>query len=96
AHSLEPDSPRFGFVYGVALESIESRAAAIKVWEGVAARHPNDRQTLQSLVIALAESGEPGRALPFAERLSTLAPEDRDIAALIGALRTESARRHGP
>lgn len=87
ATHLDPGSARFGYVYGVALESLRGRAAAIGVWSRVLERHPNDREVLRSLAAALAKQGEPARALEYAERLLAFEPDSESTARLVDSLR---------
>jgi Tfp pilus assembly protein PilF len=50
-------------------------------------RHPEDRDTLLALVTFNRDAGDVGTALKYAEQLSRLAPNDRDIARLTDDLR---------
>ncbi|USN99734.1 MAG: HEAT repeat domain-containing protein [Phycisphaeraceae bacterium] len=90
AATLAPESARFGYVYGVALESLKSEADAIAAWEQVIGNHPNDRDTLHALAVALAQEGEPRKALPYAERLQALEPHDAGVAQMVEAIRQMS------
>jgi tetratricopeptide (TPR) repeat protein len=62
AYRLAPEDVRFGYVYGVALQSAGDVEGAIGVWESVLARHPNDVPTLQALGAVLYQRGELERA----------------------------------
>ncbi|MFG0284248.1 MAG: HEAT repeat domain-containing protein [Phycisphaerales bacterium JB039] len=87
ASRLEPADPHLGYVYGVALDSTGQRPRAIEIWEDVISRHPNQRDLLRALAMALMESGEPARAWPHARRLAELEPDDPKVAALAEAIR---------
>jgi Flp pilus assembly protein TadD len=89
---LGPENPRFGYVYGVALDSGGQRERAIEVWEETVARHPNDREVLNVLAMTLYQSGEHKRALVHAEHLAALSPGDPVPRQVVAAIRQELAR----
>ena len=66
------------------------RPDAIAAWEQVIGNHPNDRDTLHALAVALAQEGEPRKALPYAERLQALEPHDAGVAQMVEAIRQMS------
>jgi tetratricopeptide (TPR) repeat protein len=87
ATELEPDRSRYAYVYAVALHSSGRLDGSIKVLKDNLTRHADDRETLLALVTFNRDSGDIGAALEYAERLSRITPEDRDLARLIGDLR---------
>jgi Flp pilus assembly protein TadD len=87
AVQLEPDRSRYAYVYAVALHSSGRMNEAITVLTENLVRHPEDRDTLLALVTFNRDAGDVGTALKYAEQLSRLAPNDRDIARLTDDLR---------
>jgi predicted CXXCH cytochrome family protein len=87
ATEIEPDRSRYAYVYAVALQSSGQIVPAINVLKANLERHPGDRETLLALVTFSRDSGNLHAALEYAERLSRLAPNDRDLARLIDELR---------
>lgn len=87
AAELEPDRSRYAYVYAVALHSSGQAAEAMKVLKENLVRHPNDPETLMALVTFNRDSSDIPAALGYAEQLSRIAPNDRDIARLTGELR---------
>ena len=88
AAELEPDSARYIYVYAVALNSGGQGDSAIKVlMDGLARHHPGDRDILSALIAFNRTSGDLRSALAYAERLATITPDDRNLAALIEQLR---------
>jgi hypothetical protein len=51
------------------------------------ARHPDDRESLSALVSFSRDSGNIAAALEYAERLSRLLPNDRELTRLTDDLR---------
>jgi predicted CXXCH cytochrome family protein len=92
AVQLEPDRSRYAYVYAVALHSLGRVDESINVLKDNLARHANDRDTLLALVTFNRDAGETGAALDYAERLSRIAPNDRDLDRLIDELRARSPR----
>ncbi len=82
AFELGADSPRYGYVYGIALNSIGETGSAIGVWEQVLENTPDDLQTLYALAPALRDSGDRARAISLAKRLTELAPQDPQVQPL--------------
>jgi tetratricopeptide (TPR) repeat protein len=82
AFELGGENARFGYVYGVALNSTGAPLRAIEVWEAVLREVPGDRATLFSLVSALRDQGDYGRAVVYADRLLELTPADPEARRL--------------
>ena len=64
----------------------------MKVLKENLARHPDDRETLLALVTFSRDAGEIGAALEYAEQLSRVTPNDRDLTRLTNDLRERLKR----
>jgi Flp pilus assembly protein TadD len=87
ASEIEPDRSRYAYVYAVALHSSGRTDESMKVLKENLVQHPEDRDTLLALVTFSRDAGDFGTALGYAEQLSRLAPNDRDLNRLIDDLR---------
>jgi predicted CXXCH cytochrome family protein len=87
AYELDGRTPRFGYVYGVALDSAGVPGQALDVWKSVLDKHPNDRDSLQALALGLFRQGKYAQALACAKRLAGLMPGDREARQLVDAMR---------
>jgi predicted Zn-dependent protease len=76
AARLDPSEPRFGYVYGIALEGVRGRQAARGELEGVLQRHPWHRDTRLALVAWCAEDGDTERVQELLQGLSAINPYD--------------------
>jgi len=92
AAELEPDRSRYAYVYAVALHSSGHTDDAMKVLKENLTRHPNDRDTLLALVTFNRDAGNIGAALEYAEQLSRITPNDRDLTRLTDVLRSRLKR----
>jgi predicted CXXCH cytochrome family protein len=92
ASELEPDRSRYAYVYAVALHSVGHVDDAIKVLRDNLVRHPDDRDTLLGLVTFNRDAGNIDAALEYAERLSRMTPDDRDLARVTDDLRARLKR----
>ena len=72
AWELQPDNPRYGYVYGVALNSFGEREKAIAIFKDVSHRHPNDHQILFTLSTLYRDQGNRTVALQYAKHLMSL------------------------
>jgi DNA-binding SARP family transcriptional activator len=59
----------------------------MKVLKANLARHPDDRDTMLALVTFSRDAGDISAALEYAQRLSRLVPNDRDVTQLTNDLR---------
>ena len=59
----------------------------MKVLKENLGRHPDDRESLSALVTFNRDAGDIGAALEYAEQLSRIAPNDRDLTSLTDDLR---------
>ncbi|MDP2354496.1 MAG: tetratricopeptide repeat protein, partial [Beijerinckiaceae bacterium] len=87
AARLAPESPRYGYVYGVALHSTGKLSDAVAELRAVVARHPGDRDALAALVIFEQEVGDLPAALRHAEQLSVITPDDASLRRIADDLR---------
>jgi Flp pilus assembly protein TadD len=89
AAQLDPDQPRYSYVYGVALHSAGSKSEALAVLKESLARHPSDRDVLRALVGFSREDADPAAALEYAQQLARIAPSDPSVARLIEDLKRQ-------
>jgi Flp pilus assembly protein TadD len=86
AWELQPDNPRYGYVYGIALNSFGEREKAIAILEDASHRHPNDHQILFTLSTLYRDQGNQTVALQYAKRLMNLSPQDPAVQQLFQQL----------
>ncbi len=87
ATELEPDHPRYAYVYAVALHSGGRRGEAITVLKEALKSHPSDLEVLQALVSFSRMAGDATAALGYAEQLTVIMPGDQSLAVLVQELR---------
>jgi predicted CXXCH cytochrome family protein len=87
ATEFEPDRSRYAYVYAVALHSSGHADESLNVLKENLARHPDDRDTLMALVTFNRDAGNIGAALDYAEQLSRMTPNNRDLTRLTDDLR---------
>ncbi len=87
ATELEPDRPRYAYVYAVALHTSGRVDEAIGILKENLARHPDDRDTLLALATFNRDSGDFVSALQYAEQLARAAPNDRGVTSLVRDIR---------
>jgi predicted CXXCH cytochrome family protein len=92
ATEIEPDRSRYAYVYAVALHSSGKIDESMKVLKENLTRHPDDRETMLALVTFTRDAGDIGAALEYAEQLSRLTPNDRDLIRLTDDLRARLKR----
>ena len=93
AAARRPDSPRFAYVYAVALHDTGRARDAIAVLEATHRQRPADRETLAALATYLGERGDVTRALGYAEKLAALDPDDPAARRLVETLRRRAGAR---
>jgi Flp pilus assembly protein TadD len=89
ASELQPDLPRYGYVYGVALQSVGEIDRALTVLKRTHQQHPSDRDILLALAAFSRESGSLNDAIEYARKLLELAPQDPRTLQLVQQLETE-------
>ncbi len=90
AAELEPGQARYAYVYAVGLHSAAHVNDALAVLKGGLARHPDDRDTLQALMMFSRDSGDVSSALEYAEHLARITPTDAGLTGLIQELRRQA------
>jgi tetratricopeptide (TPR) repeat protein len=90
AARLAPDDARFAYVYAVALHDTGATQKAVEALGRVLAAHPFDRDVLTALASYEAEAGDIAAALPHAERLAELEPDDPQVRDFVRSLRAQA------
>jgi Flp pilus assembly protein TadD len=86
AANLNPDNPRYSYVYAVALNSSGKSKEALQVLEEAHSRYPNDREILYALATLQRDQGNPFAARLYAQKLAKLAPQDPAVQQLLKQL----------
>lgn len=87
ATTLQPERARYAYIYAVALHAAGRREDALAALNQSLRRHPNDPEALSAALAFSREKGDAAAALGFAERLSALLPDSRELAELVKQLR---------
>ena len=74
AWQLQPENSRYGYVYGIGLNSTGKPEQALKILEATHRRHPTDQQVLIALISMNRELGNAKAAQKFIEKLQVLSP----------------------
>ena len=82
----EPGNVRYAYVYAIALSDAGKTAAAIETLESSIKTHPYDRDSLTALVNFLEGSGDPAKALTYANRLDELEPGNQQVLQILKEL----------
>jgi tetratricopeptide (TPR) repeat protein len=82
AARIDPGTARYGYTYGIALNSFGQRKAALSVLENNHRRHPSDAETLAALVTINRDVGDKQAALRWLEALQELNPGDPRLQTL--------------
>jgi tetratricopeptide (TPR) repeat protein len=93
AAELAPATPRYGYVYAVALEQSGRRADALKMLNSVLQRHPYDADALSAGAAWAMQRGETQAALGYLMTLRALRPDDRAINQQIERLQRAPSPR---
>lgn len=83
AARLDGGSPRYGYVYAVALNGAGQGATAMQELERVLARHPNHRDSLLALTALQRDAGNLDAARRSALKLAALEPDNPAVRALL-------------
>ncbi len=86
AARIDPANARYVYVYAVALNGAGQARAAIETLERSIDVHPYDRDSLAALVNFLEQSGDPAKALIYAQRLDELEPENPQVRQMLKEL----------
>jgi tetratricopeptide (TPR) repeat protein len=88
AAKLAPESPRYAYVFGIALHSAGEVERARGVLGDAYRRHPGDRSLLTGLVTLSRDAGDLETALTYAVALVELIPEDPGARQLLAEIRS--------
>ena len=86
AARLAPDSPRYGYVYAVALHGTGRPMPARQGLARVLSRHPYDVDSLSAAATYALEQGDTDQALAHARRLAELQPTNAEARQLVDRL----------
>lgn len=86
ATELAPDNPRFVYVLGIALNSMDQQAEALRVLRDARTRFDGDFEIAMVLATILRDSGDQDGALEIAYTLARRHPEDQNVVALLRSL----------
>jgi cytochrome c-type biogenesis protein CcmH/NrfG len=86
AARLAPESPRYGYVYAVALHGTGRSRAAREALARVLSRHPYDVDSLSAAATYALEQGDTDQALLYARRLAELQPGNAEARRLVERL----------
>ena len=89
AAELDPERPRYAYVYAVGLHSAGRKDEALALLKEILARHPDDRESLEALISFNRDAGDFAAALEYAERLARIAPNAPGLTAVIEGLRRQ-------
>jgi predicted CXXCH cytochrome family protein len=89
AVDVDAASPRYAYVYAVALHSAGRTEDAISILKSALVRHPSDRDILLALVSFNRDAGDLKTAIEYAQRLVKLSSGNGEVAALLDELRRE-------
>jgi predicted CXXCH cytochrome family protein len=91
AVELDPNQPRYAYVYAVGLNSAGRAGEAMAALKENLAHHPTDRDTLLALISFSRDAGDVSTALDYAEQLLKIEPTNHEVRTLIEALRHQSS-----
>jgi predicted CXXCH cytochrome family protein len=86
AADLAPDNPRFVYVLGIALNSMERQQDALQILANAHRRFDGDFDIAMALATMLRDSGNQDAALAVAYTLARRHPEDQNVVALLRSL----------
>ena len=83
AWELESANHRYGYVYGIALNSTGKSKEAIGVMENILKHHSNNPQILMALTMFHRDQGNQKSALQYAKRLGAASPQNPTVQQLL-------------
>ncbi|MFG1296639.1 tetratricopeptide repeat protein [Xanthobacter variabilis] len=86
AVALAPDTPRYAYVYAVALQTVGRGDDARRVAREALERTPFDADLLALALQDALRARDVARAAPLAERLSQMRPDDMELARMVQRL----------
>lgn len=84
---LDPTQARYAYVYAVGLNSAGRPDEALAAVKQSLRGHPNDLDLLSAAVNLCRQKGDVAAALPYAERMARLRPDDPRLTSLIKELK---------
>jgi Flp pilus assembly protein TadD len=91
AQQLQPASPRYGYVYAVALHDAGRTAEAIRLLSGLQKQNPADRDLLVALASFEQARGNWSEAIGWAEKLVGVRPDDQEARAMVAQFKQQAA-----
>jgi predicted CXXCH cytochrome family protein len=82
----EPGNGRYAYVYAIALNDSGKTSIAIEMLESSIKVHPYDADSLAALANFLEQSGDPAKALIYANRLNELEPGNPQVQQMLKEL----------
>ena len=82
ASNSQPGNERFGYIYGVALNSMGDSSNALLMLERSLGYNPNSRNLLMALATINRDSGALNAALRYTEALLAIPPQDPSVIQL--------------
>ncbi len=86
AARLAPESARYAYVHGLAVQQVRGRSAAIAILTQAHTIHPRDRDILLALATMSRDVGRADEAVAWAEKLVEIAPGDPNARRLLEEL----------
>ena len=82
----DPGNARYAYAYAIALNDAGKTSAAIETLESSIKAHPYDRDSLAAVANFLEQSGDPAKALTYANRLDGLEPGNPQVQQMLKEL----------
>ena len=79
----DPGNARYAYVYAVALNDAGKTNAAIETLDISLKAHPYDADSIAAMVNFLEQSGDPAKALTYANRLDDLEPGNPQVQQML-------------
>jgi Flp pilus assembly protein TadD len=89
ASSLDPDNPRYAYVYAVALSSAGKPGPALRVLKEAYRSRPYDREVLLGLASILRDQERTKEATKYAEELVAVMPENAEAKRFLEEIRAK-------
>lgn len=86
AVEIEPETARYSYVYGVALNSTGKSGEALEVLEQSVKAHPRDQESIFMIASIYRDQGNAEQALMWAQKLLEINPADQNATRFVEAL----------
>ncbi len=83
----DPGNARYAYVYAIALNDAGKTGDGIETLENSIKAHPYDHDSLAAIANFLEQSGDPAKALTYANRLNELEPNNPQVQLMLKELR---------